>query len=303
MVAIVIVRYQPAYEVTIDGMQLGYIENSETLIDNIKKQVISENEYNIEYIDVNLEVEYELQLISRTIDMNTEEIENKIKEAMVLTYKYYDIVINEEIIVSVDTIEEAEELVGIANGNGSIDGLAIIENYTQEETKIATTEIEIARTSIVTNVETVVANQEAIKAEEARIAAMPQVNGIKIAATPVQGIVTSRYGAVSSLWSESHTGLDIAATTGTPIYGVADGVITFAGYNGSYGYMIIIDHGNDVETWYAHCSKLYVSLGQSVTGGQMIAAVGSTGNSTGAHLHLEVRVNGEPQNPQIYLYN
>ena len=72
---------------------------------------------------------------------------------------------------------------------------------------------------------------------------------------------------------------------------------------GTYGNLVIISHGNGIETYYAHCSKLLVSVGQNVSSGEQIALVGSTGNSTGSHLHVEVRVNGKPVNPQNYLYN
>jgi len=89
---------------------------------------------------------------------------------------------------------------------------------------------------------------------------------------------------------------------GTPIKVVADGTVSYAAYHYSYGNLLIINHANGVQTYYAHCSKLYVSVGQKVTQGQTIAAVGSTGNSTGPHLHLEIRVNGTAQNPQNYLY-
>ena len=102
--------------------------------------------------------------------------------------------------------------------------------------------------------------------------------------------------------SGSHTGLDIATSTGTAIKAVAKGKVVFAGYKGSYGYLVKVDHGKGVETWYAHCSKLYVKQGQKVSAGSKIAAVGSTGNSTGPHLHLEIRINGAAVNPQRYLY-
>ena len=72
--------------------------------------------------------------------------------------------------------------------------------------------------------------------------------------------------------------------------------------NGPYGNLVKIDHGNNVETWYAHCSKIYVKVGQKVKAGDKIAAVGSTGNSTGSHLHLEIRIKGIAINPQKYLY-
>ena len=119
---------------------------------------------------------------------------------------------------------------------------------------------------------------------------------------PVSGIITSRFGAGSRIRRSSHTGLDIATSTGTPIQAAASGTVTFSGYKGSYGNMIVITHSNGVQTYYGHCSKLYVSAGTTVSQGQTIAAVGSTGNSTGPHLHLEVRVNGVAYNPQNYVY-
>ena len=89
--------------------------------------------------------------------------------------------------------------------------------------------------------------------------------------------------------------------TGTTIKAAASGKVIFAGYKGSYGYMIKIECDNGYEMWYAHCSKLYVSAGVRVSAGDKIAAVGSTGNSTGSHLHFEIRKNGKALNPQNYL--
>ena len=82
----------------------------------------------------------------------------------------------------------------------------------------------------------------------------------------------------------------------------ADGVVTHASMMGTYGNLVIISHGNGIETYYAHCSKILVSVGQQVSSGENIALVGSTGNSTGNHLHLEIRINGKAVNPQKYLY-
>ena len=132
---------------------------------------------------------------------------------------------------------------------------------------------------------------------------MPEINGIKIATKPISGTITSRYGESSRLRKSTHTGLDISATTGTDIKAVASGTVTCAKYSGSYGNLVKIDHGNGVETWYGHTSKMYVKVGQEVKAGDVIAAVGSTGNSTGPHLHLEIRLNGVAINPQKYLYN
>ncbi|MGI6733798.1 MAG: peptidoglycan DD-metalloendopeptidase family protein [Anaerovoracaceae bacterium] len=98
-----------------------------------------------------------------------------------------------------------------------------------------------------------------------------------------------------------HTGVDLRNPKGTPIYAVDDGVVTFAGYRGSYGNIVKISHGNGIETWYAHCDTMSVSIGDVVKKGQQIATVGITGRATGYHLHFEVRKNGVPQNPMNYL--
>ena len=119
---------------------------------------------------------------------------------------------------------------------------------------------------------------------------------------PMSGTITSRFGAKSSRRVSAHTGLDIAAPTGTKIKAAAAGTVTFSGYKGSYGYLTVIKHADGVETYYGHCSKLYYQAGTQVAQGQVIAEVGNTGNSTGSHLHLEIRVNGVAYNPQNYLY-
>lgn len=98
-----------------------------------------------------------------------------------------------------------------------------------------------------------------------------------------------------------HNGLDMAASTGTPILAAYDGDVVAADYSGSMGNYIMIDHGSGLYTIYMHCSALYVSKGQSVSKGQNIAAVGSTGRSTGPHLHFSVRLNGNYVSPWNYL--
>ncbi len=94
-----------------------------------------------------------------------------------------------------------------------------------------------------------------------------------------------------------HTGVDIGAGRGSPIHAAADGVVIYSGWYGGYGQAVVIDHGNGLSTLYAHCSALYVHQGQSVQRGETIAAVGSTGNANGPHLHFEVRENGTAVDP------
>lgn len=114
------------------------------------------------------------------------------------------------------------------------------------------------------------------------------------------GSISSTYG---SRWGTFHYGLDFAASAGTPIYASTSGKVIYSGYNnGGYGKLIILDHGNGYQTYYAHCSSLYVNVGDYVTQGQNIAGVGSTGNSTGNHLHFEIRIGGTPVNPYGYIF-
>ena len=115
---------------------------------------------------------------------------------------------------------------------------------------------------------------------------------------PVQGPVTSPFGW---RWGRMHEGIDIGVPYGTPIHAAASGTIIYCGWESGYGNLTVIDHGNGLATAYGHQSSIAVSCGQQVTQGELIGYVGSTGHSTGPHLHFEVRVNGNPVDPMGYL--
>ena len=135
--------------------------------------------------------------------------------------------------------------------------------------------------------------RESLLERNVRAAATPSI-------WPADGTVSSRFG-----WrwggSDWHPGIDIAADAGTPIMAAADGVVTSSGWNGGYGRQVMIDHGNGIVTLYAHNSENIVSPGQRIRKGQQIAYVGSTGYSTGPHVHYEIRVNGTAVNPASFL--
>ena len=125
--------------------------------------------------------------------------------------------------------------------------------------------------------------------------------GTGVFSWPTSGILTDRFGfrTLSGRW---HGGLDISAYTGADIFAPDSGFVTFAGWSKTgYGNLVIIDHRNGFETRYAHLSTILVSAGQSVGKGQLIALMGSTGNSTGPHLHFEIREKGVRKNPELYL--
>ena len=115
---------------------------------------------------------------------------------------------------------------------------------------------------------------------------------------PTRGRLTSSFGM---RWGKQHTGIDIASPRGTPIFAADAGKVSFSGVKGTYGNLVIIDHENGYQTYYAHNSKNLVKRGDRVYKGQKVAEMGSTGRSTGVHLHFEVRKNGNPINPQKFV--
>lgn len=121
---------------------------------------------------------------------------------------------------------------------------------------------------------------------------------------PVNGVITSPFGyREHPIFGRQilHSGIDIGVDYGTPVHAADGGVVVEAGWISGYGYAVVIDHGNGTSTLYGHNESLAVSSGQSVSQGQVIAYAGSTGNSTGPHVHFEVRVGGEPVDPNSYL--
>ena len=114
--------------------------------------------------------------------------------------------------------------------------------------------------------------------------------------------LTAGFGDVSYLWTSFHAGLDFAAPTGTPIVSVANGTVTYVGYDGSYGNKVVVALDDGTVTWYCHMTEFTVSVGDRVLQGQELGTVGSTGNTTGPHLHFEVHPDGgDPVDPYPFL--
>ncbi len=121
---------------------------------------------------------------------------------------------------------------------------------------------------------------------------------------PLVGILRSSFGGRSDPFSGEgafHTGIDLQAPVGTPVHVTGDGVVVSAGWSGRYGKLVVVDHGNGLDTYYAHLSQWMVIPGQEVRRGEIVALSGSTGHATGPHLHYEVRLSGTPVNPHRYM--
>ncbi len=300
IITIVLIKYKPMYKVNIAGEEIGYVENTQELEEKVVSKIENNNNKNIDNITFNEQPEYELKLVDRTENTDEDSLINDFENNMTVTYKYYEVAIDNNTVEKLNTKEEAEEVVKNVKEKSKDENinLGITEKYTIDNEEIDTSNVEVAKQNVQENVENKI-EEEKQKEEEEKL---PNINGIKIAVTPIEGSITSRYGVSSRIRKSTHTGLDISATTGTNIKVVADGTVTNATYTGSYGNLVKIEHGNGVETWYGHTSKMYVKKGDTVKAGDVIAAVGSTGNSTGPHLHFEIRINGEHVNPQQYLY-
>jgi murein DD-endopeptidase MepM/ murein hydrolase activator NlpD len=126
----------------------------------------------------------------------------------------------------------------------------------------------------------------------------PISSGVAFLSRPSRGVISSNFGA---RWGEVHHGIDIAANVGDPIGVAMDGKIKETSYSSVYGNMIVVDHGEGIETVYGHCSKVLVKAGDKVKRGDVIGRVGNTGRSTGPHVHFELRVNGTAINPNKYI--
>ncbi len=306
--------YKPTYSVHINGQQVGYTANKSELQKRINEYVENGDgsNKNIAFVQVDSLPEYKLCLLKRNIVPNDEEIYQKTISGGIPYYRYYAILDNNEEKYYVSSFEEAEKVVNDLKEKGStnIESISISEKYEIDLKTLTSTE-EVVSKLYVEPVKTVTVAKNANAGSRARasgsVNTSSKISGGKASLgisliRPVSGTITSRFGVSSNIRRSSHTGLDIAAPTGTPVKAAASGTVTFSGWKGSYGNMLVISHGNGVQTYYGHCSKLYAKNGQTVSQGDVVASVGSTGNSTGPHLHLEIRVNGTAYNPQNYIY-
>ena len=297
--------YKPTYAVNLNGNLIGYTSDKSGLQERINEYISSKEEDNIAFVQVDAMPTYKLCLLKKDIETNDEEIFEAVTNGGTQYYKYYAITEDQEEKLYVANFQDAEDIVNELKQKDSNnkDKIGIVEKYDKELKEF-------------TNVETAVSKlyQKKVVVQTAKYTAASASNYSKSSSNnkvdigislikPVSGTITSRFGVNESIRNHTHAGLDIGAPKGTPIAAAASGTVTYSGNaNDGYGYYVIISHGNGVQTVYAHCSQLLVSKGQTVNQGDIIGKVGSTGNSTGNHLHFEVRKDGIKYNPQNYVY-
>ena len=289
IMTVIFMKYKLVCSVSISGEHIGYVQNKELVEEKVNDMLALEGTNNIAFVDC-IVPEYNLAFINNNIDVNDNSVLAKIEENTKMTYKYYAVTLNGKQKSVVDSLEEAEKLVTDMKEKYEDNvkfTIGINEIYTQNIDEYNVIDIKVAKQAV---------SKELKKIENA------SVHGVYLSQKPITGVITSRFGSRESIRSYPHSGLDIAAPYGTSIKSASKGKVIFSGDKGSYGNLIIVDCGNGVQIYYGHCSKLYAKVGDKVNAGDIIAAVGSTGNSTGNHLHFEIRKNGKPLNPQNYLY-
>lgn len=296
--------YRPMYSVTFNGEFVGYVQDKDKLEGDIKNYMKTGEGELVAFVEIPTLPEYQVCLLKKDKVANDDEIYTMVKNTGIPYYKYYAVTVSEEEKVYVETKEQAEEIINKLKDKNSTNkaNLAYVEkcetelkDFTSIDDAVDELYVEPVRPKV-----TYVAS--ASTGSVGYFGGNNTATGADIGITlvqPVSGVITSRYGARGSGF---HTGLDIANSMGTTVTAAAAGTVKFTGWYGGYGNLVIISHGNGVETYYAHNQTILVSAGQEVAQGQTISLMGSTGNSTGPHLHLEVRLDGVTQNPQAYVY-
>ena len=310
LVCFLSIFYKISYSVSINGIEVGHTDNKSKLQKQINNYIDSGEGANTAYVQIDSLPEYKMCLLKRNIEANDDEIFDMIKDEGTTYYRYYTILDNQEEKAYLPTFAEAENVVNTLKEKNSsnIATLTIAEKYDSELQELSTIDDAISKLYVEQkNIAVASSKTNSKKTSSGTVNTNMTISGgapaLNVALIkPVSGIKTSRFGERSRIRSSAHTGLDIATSRGTPVVAAASGTVTFAGWKGSYGWLVVITHSNGVQTYYGHCSALYVTAGTSVVQGQRIAAVGSTGNSTGPHLHFEIRVNGVAYNPEKYVY-
>ena len=291
IVAVIILIYKPIYKVTINGEKIGYCVDKEALQNKLNNYMENgeEGQKNVAFVQIDDMPEYQMCLQKKGITTNDDEIFNKIKETGVTYFRYYTIADEGKEKLSVATFEEAENTIKELKKKESQNSkdLTILEKYEIELPELYTQEKAVAKlyekkiVAVAATATTRYPTMNSSGFSTSRSATTKKINLGMTLVRPVSGVLTSRLG--------------------TSIKAAAGGKLIFSGWKGTLGKLIVISHGNGIQTYYAHCSSLLVSSGQTVSAGQLIAKVGSTGRSTGPHLHFEIRVNGTAVNPQSYI--
>jgi len=323
---------------TLKGEQKSIQQEIDALDSELRALNLEIDGYELQKQEINMKIaesEQKIKELNEEIDKNNELLEKRLRVMyMSGTAGYLEVLLKAEDLVDaltrMDMIQmivqsDVELLKSINEQKSQVESLkeeqeverleltAVINNLNSKynEVMTASRSKEIYMSSLKNNLDEVQRQQAAMDEQSKQIEkdilaaqrAVEYAGGELAWPLPGHTRITSHFGGradpITGVWS-SHGGTDIAAPNGTAIVSANDGVVIIAGWHYSYGNYVIVDHGGGISTLYGHCSKLLVSKGQEVSRGEKIALVGSTGYSTGNHLHYEVRVNGVRKDAETY---
>ena len=277
VITVVCIKYRPAYKVTVSGETIGYVEDRNLIEKKIEKYM-NNTEGNVAFREIVATPEYEFKLIDREKDVNNQNVMLAIENLTTTTYKFYAVTSDGEQKTIVSSKDEAESIINEIKTdlNKDVDlKLGIVEVFKTDKNEVSSketatstlNEFKIAKETEYKNKKAEEARKRAAAMRAKSLATVAtsaptgNLNGLALV-VPVNGSVSSRFGSRGGSRSSAHTGVDISTSSGTGIRPVAAGTVVYAAYKGSYGNLLIIDHGNGVQSYYAHCSALYESVGQ-----------------------------------------
>ena len=309
-------KFKFVYMVEMGGVELGLVNDKDKFEKDVK-DTLENLEEPVVSAKLQENPKYSLRLVDKDdIDVDDNYVFAKVEEKIEKTYRYYNIKEDDKLLAKVSTTEEKDNLLKELEEAKQVKDLKVEEEQTKEYYIISYEEAKQLASTNVDNIE----NEKKSKLEKEKIEKRNTniVKNIRRGGTvsassssnanAMLGSLSFRRPLNSSrvsagyLGYPGHRGIDFPSPQGTPVMAAESGTVTTVMYsNKSYGNRVIIDHGNGISTLYGHNSTIGVSLGQKVSKGQTIAGVGSTGNSTGNHVHFEIRINGKPINPTSYV--
>ena len=309
-------KFKFVYMVEMGGVELGLVNDKDKFEKDVK-DTLENLEEPVVSAKLQENPKYSLRLVDKDdIDVDDNYVFAKVEEKIEKTYRYYNIKEDDKLLAKVSTKEERDNLLKELEEGKQVKDLKVEEEETKEYYIISYEEAKQLASINVDNIENEKRSKlakEKIEKRNTNIVKNIRRGGTVSAssssnASAMLGSLSFRRPLNSSrvsagyLGYPGHRGIDFPSPQGTPVMAAESGTVTTVMYsNKSYGNRVIIDHGNGISTLYGHNSTIGVSLGQKVSKGQTIAGVGSTGNSTGNHVHFEIRINGKPINPTSYV--
>lgn len=311
VLSLMFMKYKVVYHVELNEEDAGYVASKIALEKKIDDFVINGEGENVAYVVLNSKLDYEMMLVSKDIPTVDDEIFAKVREESEVYHRVYAVIVDDDEKCLVSSLEDAQKIVNEVNTKQEEykekSVLQIEEKYL-EEYELAE-DIEVAVNDIyepikkandaITQIKTTPAAAKTVS-DDVLLALKESLADLDFSEPISNPVITSRFGWRSRGY---HYGLDLAGPTGTPIHAAEAGVVTYADWFGAYGYLVKIQHASGYETYYGHCSKLIAQVGDEVAKGDLIAEVGSTGRSTGPHVHMEIRYDGTALNPEVFLYD